>query len=65
MELAGRRYPLGCVALHPEYRADWEAEGEDEGADTVDLALVELATPVEEISPLPSMKGATSSAQTY
>lgn len=59
VELAGRRYRLGRVALHPRYRAAWEAEDEDEedAAGIVDLAVVEVATPVERVRPLALYEG--------
>ncbi|GCE21679.1 S1 family peptidase [Dictyobacter kobayashii] len=50
VELGGKRYPLGRVIVHPDFRREWVAETET-AADAVDLALVELATPVEDIEP--------------
>lgn len=52
--LAGKRYPLARVILHPGYDAAWMARDEDEedaGSSAVDLALVELASPVEQVRP--------------
>ncbi len=51
VELAGKRYLIERVLLHPDYRSEWEQEDEDNGADTIDLAVVKLETPVEDIVP--------------
>jgi hypothetical protein len=53
VELAEKSYLLARVLLHPRYNAVWEeAESDDaEIGDTVDLALVELQTPVEGVQP--------------
>jgi hypothetical protein len=50
--LGGGRYPLARVLLHPGYVHLWEYQLEDDETDTIDLALVELATPVAGIEPL-------------
>jgi hypothetical protein len=53
VELAEKRYPIARVILHPAYNSFWEdAEADDdEIGDTVDLALVKLAAPVEDVQP--------------
>lgn len=47
VELAEKRYDIARVLLHPGYDPTWEEADEDEVGDSVDLALVELAAPVE------------------
>ncbi len=47
VELAEKRYAIARALLHPGYDAAWEEADEDEVGDSVDLALVELAEPVE------------------
>ena len=49
--LKEQHYHLARVILHPDWFDAWEQEDEDTIGDTVDLALVELATPVEEVLP--------------
>ena len=49
--LAGKRYPMLRVVPHPSYRPEWGDEETDEGDNVVDLALIELAEPVEAIQP--------------
>jgi len=51
VELAGKRYPIARTILHPAYDRAWQSGDEDDGNDTVDLALVELETPVENMLP--------------
>lgn len=51
VELAEKRYTIARVLLHPGYDAAWEEADEDEVGDSVDLALVELASPVEDVRP--------------
>ena len=49
VELAGKRYPIARTIVCPYYEPRWE---QDEGdPDTVDLAVVQLAMPVEEVVP--------------
>lgn len=53
IELAEKRYTIAHVRLHPAYSLEWENAQEDDdriGA-TVDLALVKLETPVEDVPP--------------
>lgn len=58
VELAGKRFPLARVILHPAYDAAWMAREEDEddendeGSSVVDLAVVELALPVTHVHPV-------------
>jgi hypothetical protein len=49
--LAGKRYPIARTLLHPAYDREWRAGDEDDGNTTVDLALVELEAPVEDVLP--------------
>lgn len=55
--LAGTRYQIARVVLHPSFDPAWAAEHEDEGEDAlaahpvVDLALVELSNPVSGVEP--------------
>lgn len=51
VELAGKRYPIARTLLHPAYDREWRAGDEDDGNTTVDLALVELEVPVEDVLP--------------
>lgn len=51
VELAEKRYAITRVIQHPDYEPQWEDLDEDEVGDTVDLALVELGTPVEQVEP--------------
>lgn len=51
VELAEQRYAIARVILHPAYDPRWEEAEEDEEGETVDLALVELATPVDHVEP--------------
>jgi Trypsin len=53
VELREKPYAVARVILHPAWRESWEGEEEDEDTigDTVDLALVELETPVEDVRP--------------
>lgn len=53
VEIAEKRYAIARVIIHPEYNQAWEEEDEDvdEIGDHVDLALVELETPVEDVCP--------------
>lgn len=52
VELGGNRYHIARVVLHPDYDRAWGAGSEDDGNDTVDMALVELDAPVENVPPL-------------
>lgn len=49
VEFAGKRYQIARIVIHPDYNNVWE--GEEDNSNTVDLAAVELATPVEDIIP--------------
>jgi hypothetical protein len=52
VELREKRYAVVRVILHPAWRETWKEEDEDTTIDdTVDLALVELETPVEDVRP--------------
>lgn len=52
VELAGKRYPIARTILHPAYDQAWITLDEsDENINTIDLALVELALPVENVLP--------------
>ncbi len=51
VELAGKRYAIARTFLHPAYDREWEAGEEDDENNTVDLALVELEAPVENVLP--------------
>jgi len=51
VELAGKRYRIARTLLHPAYDREWRAGDEDDGNTTVDLALVELEAPVEDVLP--------------
>lgn len=53
VEIAEKRYPLARVIIHPDYDEAWMQEHEDGAGNTVDLALVELTTPVEGVAPFP------------
>lgn len=48
VELAEKRYGIARVFIHPAYGQLWEDNSEQ---DVVDLALVELETPVEDVQP--------------
>ena len=53
MELVGKPYLIGRVLLHPSYDPQWDKEKVDKEklSKTTDIALVELATPVENAVP--------------
>jgi hypothetical protein len=51
--LAGRHERVARIILHPDYDPAWTSEDEDDTHETVDLALVELEIPVEDVAPLP------------
>jgi hypothetical protein len=53
VEFVEKRHRIARAILHPDYNPVWEdAEADDnEVGDTVDLALVELETPVEDVLP--------------
>lgn len=51
VELAQKRYAITRVIVHPDYDPVWEDREEDEVGDSVDLALVELGTPVAQVQP--------------
>lgn len=51
VELREKRYPIARVIIHPSYEDVWERGDEDDGINTVDLALVELEMPVEDVCP--------------
>jgi Trypsin len=51
VELAEKRYPIARTIFHPNYDRKWIQGNEDDGNNTVDLALVELEVPVENVSP--------------
>lgn len=51
VELAGKRYRTARTILHPDFDREWSAEDEDDEHETVDLALVELETPVTDVLP--------------
>jgi len=51
VELAGKRYPIARTLLHRAYDREWSTGDEDDGNTTVDLALVELEAPVEDVLP--------------
>jgi len=65
VELREKRYAIARVILHPAWRAGWEAEEEDEDTigDTVDLALVELDAPVEDVRLFPLYSGSDETGQ--
>ncbi|GCE14499.1 S1 family peptidase [Tengunoibacter tsumagoiensis] len=49
--LAGKRYPIARIIIHPDYDPEWLSGDEDDEHNIVDLALVELETAVENIAP--------------
>lgn len=51
VELCEKCYPIARVIIHPDYVDVWEQGNEDDGTNTVDLALVELEIPVENVRP--------------
>ena len=51
VELREKRYTIARVIQHPGWVDRWEQDDEDAVGDTVDLALVELETPVEDVRP--------------
>jgi trypsin len=51
VELAGKHNPIVRTILHPAYERGWIAGDEDDGNNAVDLALVELEIPVENVHP--------------
>jgi len=51
VELGGKRYKIAHTLLYPEYDREWTQGDENDEHDTIDLALVELDTPVEDIQP--------------
>lgn len=51
VDLAATRYPIVRTILHPAYDQEWSAGEEDDGNQTVDLALVELEVPVANVLP--------------
>lgn len=53
VEIAQKRYALARVIIHPDYNETWEQADENIVGDTVDLALVELETPIEDVVPFP------------
>ncbi len=57
VEIAGKRYPIVRTVFHPQYDHEWMQGDEDNGNNTVDLALVELEAHVENVSPFDLYKG--------
>jgi hypothetical protein len=51
VELAGKRYHIARKIFHPGYDHKWRRGDKDDGHNTVDLALVELEAPVEDVLP--------------
>lgn len=51
VELREKRHTIARVILHPDWLDTWEQDDEDAVGDTVDLALVELETPAEDVHP--------------
>ncbi len=51
VELGGKRYHIARTILHPDYDRAWISGDEDDGSNSVDLALVELDAPVENALP--------------
>jgi Trypsin len=58
VELAGKRYPIARTILYPNYKPAWEQNEGYAGIvdlaavhDTIDLAVVQLTTPVEDVAP--------------
>jgi len=49
VELAGKRYPIARTISCPFYEPKWEQD--EDNPDTVDLAVVQLAMPVEDVVP--------------
>lgn len=49
VELAGKRHPIARTIVCPYYEPKWEQDESD--PDTVDLAVVQLAMPVEDVAP--------------
>jgi hypothetical protein len=63
VELRGQRYAISRVILHPAWQDTWEQEDEDIVGDTVDLAVVELETPVEGVHPFDLYTGSDETGQ--
>ena len=57
VELAGKRYPIERTILYPNYRPAWEQYTGNDAIDlavvhdTIDLAVVQLEKPVENVTP--------------
>ena len=65
VELREKRYAIARVVLHPAWQESWEQEDEDEDTigNTVDLAVVELETPLEDVRPFTLYTGADKTGQ--
>ena len=51
VELAGERKVIARVVIHPNYQHDWVEGNVDDGEPNVDLALIELETPITYVQP--------------
>lgn len=51
VEFVEQPYRIARVLLHPAYDPVWDEQSEDEINATIDIALVELETPVENVIP--------------
>lgn len=63
VELREKRYTISRVILHPDWQDTWEEEDEDNVGDTIDLAVVELETPVEDVRPFELYTGSDETGQ--
>lgn len=63
VEFAGKRYRLARTISHPAYDRRWRSGDQNDGANTVDLALVELEEPVEDIPPYDLYDGSDEQGQ--
>lgn len=63
VELREQHYAISRVILHPAWQDTWEQEDEDTVGDTVDLAVVELETPVEDVRPFDLYTGSDETGQ--
>jgi secreted trypsin-like serine protease len=61
VELPEQRYAISRVILHPAWQDTWDLE--DIVGDTVDLAVVELETPVEDVHPFDLYTGSDETGQ--
>lgn len=63
VKFLGQRYAMEHIVIHPTYRPEWVEEDEEDGHNVVDLALIELANPVDAVQPLGLYEGSSELGQ--